>query len=426
MLRIILSSLIITFAFQLNAQTYFYISDIDVQPNDPTTADNVSIELTGGLSSTGAYVSAASATITNNVVNIYITAMDDGGATVIVPHTETITLGMLDAGQYTIVINGTQVDDLAAVGQHFFEVTTGGAACDSLDVISIQWHPFTDTSIVIHVSNMNLNTLFDYPNFILFDANGDTLAMEITNFFGIGIDNWHVLPLVQGAVVPESPFFGTLELWTGFTTELACSWTPLFDLCPADPCVAVYPTIQNFGGGLAIGEFDWTISDTNANIMGSGTWTMTDTIQYVQDTICLPPGSYTMDCFPQDPPSGGQSTFGIQAAGWLNGPNTPVVWSLPTPLEFDLFEACIDGTNGLPNVALANEPSIQIIGTTAYISNSGSEPLGSIILYDAQGKSVVTKVVNKNSASLDLQGLAVGMHILRVGSYSQRLIIGAH
>ena len=426
MLRTILTFFILSFAFQLSAQTYFYISDISVQPNYPTTLDNVAIELTGGLSGTGAYVTAASATITNNVVSIAITAVDDGGATVIVPHTETIVLGTLAAGAYSIVINGTNVDDFADEDQHFFTVNAEGSACDSLDFLSIQWHTFTDTAIMIHVSNLNTSEIFDYPNFILFDANGDTLAKETTNTFGIGTDSWHTLQVLDGATVPEGPFLGSLELWTGFTEDLACSWTRLFDLCPQTSCATFYPTIQNGGDGLTIGDFNWTINDSNWMPVVSGTWTLTDTIQFIQDTVCLPPGHYTMDCNPQDPPTSGQPTFGVQAAGWQYGPNKPVVWSLPTELEFDLFEACSDGTNGVQDVTVTNGPLIRVIGTTAFISNSSSEPLGLIVLYDALGKTLLTKVANKSATTVDLQGLAAGLHILRIGSKARRLFVDGH
>ncbi|MBK9758734.1 MAG: hypothetical protein IPO90_01875 [Flavobacteriales bacterium] len=37
-----------------SAQTYFYIDEIAVVPQQPTTFDNISINLIGGLSSTGA------------------------------------------------------------------------------------------------------------------------------------------------------------------------------------------------------------------------------------------------------------------------------------------------------------------------------------------------------------------------------------
>lgn len=421
MLRTILSSLILVFALQLHAQTYFYISDIDVQPNNPTTADNVSIELTGSLSGTGSYVSAASATVTNNVVNIDITAVDDGGATVIVPHTETIALGMLDAGQYTIVINGTNVDDLAAQGQHFFEVTAGGSACDSLDIISIQWHPFTDTAIVVHVSNQNTNVIFDYPNFILFDANGDTLAIEVTNFFGIAGDSWHVLPLVQGAVVPESPFLGTLELWTGFTTELVCSWTPLFDLCLADPCVTVYPTIQNFGGAITMGDFEWSITDGSGVMVENGVFSLPNVNELDSDTICLPPGSYQMVCEPIGGAGGGQPYFTMVVAWPLTSGSLPAIGG--QQLDVELLVQCSAGINGIGDQGHVELPLVNVANGMIEVRNRTSDRLGPITLHNLTGRAVATEYANGSYCILNARSLANGIYVLRVANTTQKILL---
>ncbi|MBK9758733.1 MAG: hypothetical protein IPO90_01870 [Flavobacteriales bacterium] len=117
------------------------------------------------------------------------------------------------------------VGDFAPQPQHQFVVSDFGAACDSLALVSIQWHAFSENEIVVHVQNNNFNQLFDYPNFILFDANNDTLAVETVNFFGIAGDSWHMLQVNEGAIIPDGQFTGMLELWTLGTTVLACEWT---------------------------------------------------------------------------------------------------------------------------------------------------------------------------------------------------------
>lgn len=422
MLRTILAIFVLSFAFQMSAQTYFYISEITVQPNFPTTSDNVAIELTGALSGTGAYVSAASATVTNNVVNIDITAVDNGGATVIVPHTEIIVLGTLAAGAYSIVLNGTNVDDLAAQGEHFFEVTAGGSACDSLNILSIQWHPFTDTSIVVHVSNMNLNTLFNYPNFILFDANGDTLAIETTDFFGISIDNWHILPLVPGAVIPQTPFLGTLELWTDFTSELACSWTPLFDLCPQAPCVTFYPNLQNFGGGLSIGDFMWTILNGTGDMVGTSTFNMTAMEQNAMDSICLVPGSYSMFCTPLSQPTGGQPYFGVQATGSLAGPDQPVNWDTAPPLAFIVYEQCSSGPNTIPEF-ISNTISVAVNGRSITLATNSPKAVGPVKVYDLTGKVVAEAPNAGNWIQIDLNDHAEGVYVLHMNDQVTKVVL---
>ncbi|MBK6776225.1 MAG: hypothetical protein IPG74_10425 [Flavobacteriales bacterium] len=51
----------------VSGQTYFYVDNIAVDPLAPTTADNISIDLVGGLSSTGAYVISTSASVVGSV-----------------------------------------------------------------------------------------------------------------------------------------------------------------------------------------------------------------------------------------------------------------------------------------------------------------------------------------------------------------------
>ena len=96
----------------VRAQTYFYINEIAVNPQPATEADNISIDLIGGLSSTGASVLSASADVVGSIVTISITAIDVGGLAVIVPHTETLQLNQLPAGTYTIAINGVNVAEI--------------------------------------------------------------------------------------------------------------------------------------------------------------------------------------------------------------------------------------------------------------------------------------------------------------------------
>ena len=205
MIRSILLPLVLLCHLLVSAQTYFYIDEIVVQPQPANTADNISIDLVGNLSSGGAYIVSASAQVSGSVVTVNIVAADPGGITVLVPHTETIAVGQLPAGTYTIVFNAVNVADFAPSPQHQFVVGAGGpTACDSLQIASVRWQAFTDTVIVVHVFN-NSSTLFDYPNFVLFDENGDTLAVETVNFFGIANESYHILQVHQVVPCPAPP-----------------------------------------------------------------------------------------------------------------------------------------------------------------------------------------------------------------------------
>lgn len=368
----------------LPAQTYFYIGQIAVQPANPTTNDAVSIQLIGDLSDTGAGVTVNDAGVSGYMVQITLTATSAGGFTVLVPHTEMIQLGQLPAGTYTIDLTdaSTGILDMAPAPQHVFTVS-GGAPCDEL-LVDVGRHPFTDTAVVVHVQN-NTTELFDYPNFILFDADGDTLAFEPVNFFGIAQESWHVLPLIAGAVLPATTFDGRLELWTGFTSELACAWDRSFDLCPPPPCSAVFVAVQNAGGGLALGTFNYLVQDAGGGDVASGSWELDAGTQFASDSLCLSPGAYTFQVFPQQPPTGGQLQYTVSAPGWLVGATGPVHQAVPAAAPFGLYLPCAS-----PGQAIAEQRPVAFTVTDVpggvRVQHQSSGPLGAVQVFDAVGR----------------------------------------
>ena len=64
-------------------------------------------------------------------------------------------------------------------------VAFGQDPCDDLLITSVQYSPFTDTVIVVQVEN-NSSSGFQYPGFVLISTNGDTVAKEQVDLFGIG------------------------------------------------------------------------------------------------------------------------------------------------------------------------------------------------------------------------------------------------
>lgn len=406
-----------------SAQTYFYIDEIAVVPPQPTTSDNIIINLLGGLSSTGAYVVGTSAQVTGSVVTITIAAADPGGATVIVPHVEPVAIGQLPAGTYTIVLATQNVGDFAPQPQHQFVVSDFGAACDSLDLVSIQWHAFNENEIVVHVQNNNFNEGFDYPNFILFDANHDTLALGTDFTFALVGESWHRLILHQDAVIPEGAFNGTLELWTQFTTELACTWTLPINLCPPAPCATLIPIIENVGGGIPIGTYEWTIYDSDLLVAGSGQFALNMGMEYDSDTICLPPGSYTMTVDPNDEPTGGAPVFSVTVEGFFGGPSQAVTWSLPVPMPFDFYLPCADSDNGIENTVSPNGLSAVQQGTSLQLQRIDGQPLGNVELFDVQGRLCFQTSVQANSASIPVVEFGSGIFMVRAGRAVVRVVL---
>jgi hypothetical protein len=329
----------------------------------------------------------------------------------LVPHTEDIDLGILPAGTYTVTTGGSGIDDLSPVDEHTFTVTGDAAPCDSLVIADVTWSPFIDTALVVHVFNPTTE-LFDYPGFLLLADNGDTLAQETVNFFGIPMENWHILSVRPGAEIPDGPFSGTLELWTGFFAEFACSWQMDFDLCPPDPCSTLITTIQNSGSGLASGSFTWILSNATAQV-AAGVLTLTDQTQIDSDTLCVPPGNYSLELDPQQPPNNGQLSFGVSTGLWLlPGPSAPVAWSMPVPLSFAFHAPCIDPFQGVAEHAQGALALVRT-GDGALLTRTDGNVLGKIQVYDAQGRSILSAEERTGQHRFSTAVWSPGLYVIR-------------
>lgn len=404
------------------AQTYFYIDAISVVPASPNTSDAITISLIGGLSSTGAHVVSATHMLMGNTVHITVIAADPGGGDVIVPHTEEIEIGSLPAGPYGILVDGAFILDSAPEFEHSFNVSEVGvgAFCDDLDVISIGWHPFTDTLLVVHVTNTLEHTAFSYPGFVLLDANGDTLALETVVHQGIGSDSRHILRIHEDAVVPEGIFQGTLHLWTGFYTEFACELERTIDLCPATWCVIVYPNLGNFGNGLAIGTYTWTITYFGG-IVTQRQFELTPELQSDQDEVCLPPGSYEMTMVFDQEPTGGQLIFGINGEGFVPGPTQNLFFGTPSTMPFDLLAQCAEGTNAIEEGEVFRPLLVTTTAGSILVTDRTGAQLGTVILYDAVGKEIARTKTSNDRVEFDVA--TDGMYLLRTTSAVEKVIV---
>lgn len=406
----------------INAQTHFYIDEIAVTPAAPTTADNVSISLIGNLSDGGAYVQTAVADVGGGMVNITLVALSNGGITVLVPHTEVIELGQLPAGEYTIDFTdaSTGILDGAPPAQHTFTVSGGGGSpCDGLNLLSVRWQAFSDTALVVHVENSAGET-FPYPSFILFDPDGDTLAVESVFFFGIASESWHVLRIVDGATIPEVPFFGRLELWTNFTSELACVWQDTFVLCPPPPCAELRPTVANVSGMLVTGAFNWVVFD-DAGMVGSGQFILGPGGQEADTALCLPPGEYHVNVSPVDPGFMGILYYYVTAPGGQSTPTMPVTSSLPVLLPFTFYGPCISGSQGISELAPSPLRTAPITGGLQ-VWNADGAPLGPLWLHDVQGRLIFNQTASTDR--LFVPTPTPGVYVLRAGDHTVKLVAG--
>jgi hypothetical protein len=92
-------------------------------------------------------------------------------------------------------------------------------ACDSLVIECCSFE--VDQNTVSLIASNYSSYLFDYPGFILFNSDMDTMAIETVNYFGISTDQPHWLTIIH----PFSlPFDGILELHVLFYDSLTCTF----------------------------------------------------------------------------------------------------------------------------------------------------------------------------------------------------------
>jgi hypothetical protein len=124
----------------LSGQTYYYVTALEVIPENPSTTDEVSVHVIGEFSSTGSYITGHSIYIGLNTIILTINCADDIGATVITPFDTTFVIGTgLLEGDYTIELEGTGLGDFVSdPADYDFTVTGPNALAEELQEL-LSW-----------------------------------------------------------------------------------------------------------------------------------------------------------------------------------------------------------------------------------------------------------------------------------------------
>lgn len=94
--------------------------------------------------------------------------------------------------------------------------------CDSLEINCCNFQLLSNDTISLQVQNSALQEIFDYPGFLILAENGDTIAKETVNFFGIGF-GWQTHYLAVQNLI-SVPFSGTLQLHGLFYDTMYCEF----------------------------------------------------------------------------------------------------------------------------------------------------------------------------------------------------------
>jgi hypothetical protein len=95
-------------------------------------------------------------------------------------------------------------------------------SCDSLTIHCCTFDSVGPNTLTLFADNQSMTEFYGYPNFVLFDANMDTIAKETVTYFGIGPGfQAHTLDIRTPVVLP---FSGKLNLYKDFYATLCCSF----------------------------------------------------------------------------------------------------------------------------------------------------------------------------------------------------------
>ncbi len=284
-------------------------------------------------------------------------------------------------------------------------ILCSGQNCDSLDLLNIASHPFYDSVILVEVENRSFN-FFSGPNFLLFNGNGDTVAKEIPNFFGISGKSQHHLKLLNS---DSLNFQGHLQLYT-YNDSLTCEYFTPVSLCPTDSCHRLAIGVVNFGGSLADGEVIWSLFDSDLNKLQTSTLVLNDTLQQEDsDTICLAPGTYRLE-YSASASLGGQvysTAVELASDQVLNEP----LASFASIIEMELFIPCAEAPNAVVEAKVTNA-TLRAWFSQGELKLESSDEIGKIKLLDLSGRLVYIDHLQQNTASLQLQ-LKPGIYLLQ-------------
>ena len=143
-------------------------------------------------------------------------------------------------------------------------------SCDSVQISSIQLSTVNPT-IELMVKNTNID-IISYPGFIMFNSNGDTLAKEVVNYFGIG---WtyqlHELNIINPINLPLN---GYLELHSLFYDTLVCTFPYTLDTTLNSGIIIanninVFPNPSTDDITIIVNNFNGNIQTEVYNLMGN-------------------------------------------------------------------------------------------------------------------------------------------------------------
>lgn len=301
---------------------------------------------------------------------------------------------------------------ILVIGMILFALSAGAQdICDSLEIISIKYDPFYDSFLNIHVKNHS-SRLVGYPQFVIYNSNADTAAVERINLFGMGQESDHLLAARPGAITTNQ-FNGYLQL-TG-TDSVFCFYEKQFSLCPDSVCEYFYAELANFGSSYTYGTLNWTLEDNMQQVIASGQWTMDDSLQVGRDSLCIKPGNYILKT--AGTLTGGQPYLSLYSRRRNYHIITTRKYAPGADFDFpfSFYKKCGDPIKVAEIEKHSTEPvTVLSDGQAIYLTSQSGHMIGDVCIYTTDGRIIKKSSYTTVTERLDVSHLPPAIYIVRV------------
>ena len=283
--------------------------------------------------------------------------------------------------------------------------------CINLTPVSFGYAPFDSDRMEVRIQN-NGSGGWSYPSLVFYNTSGDTIAWRAAEFFGIGNDQVFTLDITHPEAINDGGVYPRLELWTGFNDSLRCEWVLSGEFCFPSICATVHPYAFSSDPAAAGTTFTWNINSDNGESAASGEMTMALGGVEVMDTVCLPPGNYSLTML-NPSISGNGTTYQMRGRSGSTSTSPVIEVNAFDSSDFTVLEACIDGANAVTEIP-SEELRLNIVNGILHLQFPIGEAASTVELFDGAGRVLHRSTDNKILRDLDLSGLAPGVLILSV------------
>ena len=309
-------------------------------------------------------------------------------------------------------------------------------SCEDLEVYGVWLDPFDNQKINLLCANSSSNEIYSYPAWVIKDGEGNLIAEELVMYFGIAGTSYHVLEMTEPWQGGTLPIDVTLELWTGFGDQMACTWDWTFHpqelLWTGNGDGGCFPiSMSAYATGAEASTVTASLSDSDGNVVLSQLMVVDESgfCQGVSDAFCLGQD----ECYTLTLSSSALESLSIEFTDptefsswnmnhWSFWVNHSEPTALDTTFQIDLY----GGDCTFPTSIVAVESDFLVFpNPTAgmvQIDLGYSTSHGHFEMFDHAGRCVREDEIFAGQKVLDLTGLESGRYLLILFQDKQHLV----